>query len=198
MAYKKTTWVDGETEIDAQKLNKMEEGIVEASQTGGILTGSIVAYDGDTIPEGYEEVETKNIICCGLTEEYTRSASNPISVDLPLQVLNQIGSGFTIENGKIKIGAGINYVKISSNMQAQASSTGKRIAVQIFKRNSSVDQCVTSNMFTCPATSIYYSMAIGDVLIDVAEGDLIVFRPFLDGGVTIKTEYTNITVEAVG
>ena len=57
MAYEKTTWVDGETEIDAQKLNKMEEGIVEASQTGGILTGSIVAYDGDTIPEGYEEVE---------------------------------------------------------------------------------------------------------------------------------------------
>ena len=56
MAYEKTTWVDGETEIDAQKLNKMEEGIVEASQTGGILTGSIVAYDGDTIPEGYEEV----------------------------------------------------------------------------------------------------------------------------------------------
>ena len=60
MAYEKTTWVDGETEIDAQKLNKMEEGIVEASQTGGILTGSIVAYDGDTIPEGYEEVPNLN------------------------------------------------------------------------------------------------------------------------------------------
>lgn len=60
MAYEKTTWVDGETEIDAQKLNKMEEGIVEASQTGGILTGTIVAYDGDTIPEGYEEVDNPN------------------------------------------------------------------------------------------------------------------------------------------
>ena len=67
MAYEKTTWVDGETEIDAQKLNKMEEGIVEASQTGGILTGSIVAYDGDTIPEGYEEVDNPNIYS---TEEY--------------------------------------------------------------------------------------------------------------------------------
>lgn len=62
MAYEKTTWVDGETEIDAQKLNKMEEGIVEASQTGGILTGSIVAYDGDTIPEGYEEVSSDGIL----------------------------------------------------------------------------------------------------------------------------------------
>lgn len=169
MAYEKTNWT-GETPLSPSNLNKMEEGIEEAGK--------------------------KNIICCELTEEYTSSAVK--SVDLPLQVLNQIGSGFTIENGKIKIGAGINYVKISSNMQAQASSTGKRIAVQIFKRNSSVDQCVASNMFTCPATSIYYSMAIGDILIDVAEGDLIIFRPFMDTGVTIKTEYTNITVEAVG
>ena len=61
MAYEKTTWVDGETEINAQKLNKMEQGIEEAGQTGGILTGSIVAYDGDTIPEGYEEVENPNV-----------------------------------------------------------------------------------------------------------------------------------------
>ena len=61
MAYEKTTWVDGETEIDAQKLNKMEQGIEEAGQTGGILTGSIVAYDGDTIPEGYEEVDNPNV-----------------------------------------------------------------------------------------------------------------------------------------
>lgn len=61
MAYEKTTWVDGETEIDANKLNKIEDGIVEASKTGGILAGTIVGYDGDTIPEGYEEVENPNV-----------------------------------------------------------------------------------------------------------------------------------------
>ena len=57
MAYEKTNWVNGETPISAENLNKMEEGIEEAGKTGGILEGSIVAYDGDTIPEGYEEVE---------------------------------------------------------------------------------------------------------------------------------------------
>lgn len=61
MAYEKTNWVNGETPISAENLNKMEEGIVEASQTGGILTGSIVGYDGDTIPEGYEEVDNPNV-----------------------------------------------------------------------------------------------------------------------------------------
>ena len=57
MAYKKTNWVDDETPLSAENLNKMEEGIVEASQTGGILTVTIVEYDGETVPEGYEQIE---------------------------------------------------------------------------------------------------------------------------------------------
>jgi hypothetical protein len=61
MAYEKTNWVNGETPISAENLNKMEEGIEEAGKTGGILEGSIVAYDGDTIPEGYEEVDNPNV-----------------------------------------------------------------------------------------------------------------------------------------
>ena len=60
MAYEKTNWT-GETPITPSNLNKMEEGIVEASKTGGILEGTIVAYDGDTIPEGYEEVPNPNV-----------------------------------------------------------------------------------------------------------------------------------------
>ena len=61
MAYEKTNWVDGETPISAENLNKMEQGIEDAAKTGGILEGSIVAYDGDTIPEGYEEVDNPNV-----------------------------------------------------------------------------------------------------------------------------------------
>lgn len=41
MAYEKTTWVDGETEIDAQKLNKMEQGIVEASKSSVVDTFNV-------------------------------------------------------------------------------------------------------------------------------------------------------------
>ena len=84
MAYEKTNWVDGETEIDAQKLNKMEEGIVEASQTGGILTGSIVAYDGDTIPEGYEEVDKQQLELIHGTTTATTDDLGRISVPIPV------------------------------------------------------------------------------------------------------------------
>ena len=55
MAYEKTNWVDNETPINAENLNKMEEGIVEASKTGGILAGSVVGWNEEEIPEGYEE-----------------------------------------------------------------------------------------------------------------------------------------------
>lgn len=61
MAYEKTNWVNGETPINAENLNKMEQGIEDAAKTGGILEGTIVAYDGDTIPEGYEEVDNPNV-----------------------------------------------------------------------------------------------------------------------------------------
>lgn len=47
--------------LSAQQGKILKEKIEEASQTGGILTGSIVAYDGDTIPEGYEEVDNPNV-----------------------------------------------------------------------------------------------------------------------------------------
>ena len=57
MAYEKTNWVDNETPINAANLNKMEDGIVEASKTGGVLEGTVVGWNGDVIPEGYEEVK---------------------------------------------------------------------------------------------------------------------------------------------
>ena len=61
MAYEKQTWSDvhGETPIDANRLNHMEQGIEEAGKTGGIEVGTIVEWEDDVaIPEGYEEVET--------------------------------------------------------------------------------------------------------------------------------------------
>lgn len=61
MAYEKTNWTT-ETPIDIDNLNKMEQGIEDAGKTGGILEGTIVGYDGDTIPEGYEEVDNPNVV----------------------------------------------------------------------------------------------------------------------------------------
>ena len=55
----------GNTPLSAQNLNLMqnniEEAVDEASQTGGILTGSVIGFKGDIIPDGYEEVDNPNV-----------------------------------------------------------------------------------------------------------------------------------------
>ena len=40
MSYVKTTWADGDV-ITAQKLNNMEQGIVDASSVSGVLVGTV-------------------------------------------------------------------------------------------------------------------------------------------------------------
>lgn len=112
MAYEKTTWVDGKTEIDAQKLNKMEEGIEEAGKTGGILEGTIVAYDGDTIPEGYEEVDNPNVYS---TQEKVIGEwinGKPIYRKVVNIPSSAFGTGTATEGGSISIAHNINNLDI--------------------------------------------------------------------------------------
>lgn len=108
MAYEKTNWVDGETPINAENLNKMEEGIEEAGKTGGILNGTVVGYTGDTIPEGYEEIENPEIHRdkIALEEGYTltninninsvRKSGNVVELNLVINATNGFTSTETI------------------------------------------------------------------------------------------------------
>lgn len=113
MAYEKTNWVDGETPINSTNLNKIEEGIVEAGQTGGILTGSIVGYDGDTIPEGYEEVGNSLI-------------------DMPITA----ETGVTIQNNDSYIHSGICHINGCANFSGSLSTSGWTIFGRIDEANS--------------------------------------------------------------
>ena len=62
MAYKKQTCVDDETVGTADRFNHMEEGIVEASKTGGVEVGTIVYIeDNAPVPEGYELIDNNEI-----------------------------------------------------------------------------------------------------------------------------------------
>ena len=56
-------WINGITKLNKSTMeefqNNISEAIEEASESGGdgILTGSVIGYIGDEIPEGYVEVE---------------------------------------------------------------------------------------------------------------------------------------------
>ena len=66
-SYEKQTWTDKITDVTAERMNHIEKGIEDAGKTGGVLDGTIVEWEEDEIPEGYEEVEEYNKYS---TEEY--------------------------------------------------------------------------------------------------------------------------------
>lgn len=196
MAYEKTTWVDGETPISAENLNKMEEGIVEASQTGGILEGTIVDYDGETVPEGYEEVENKNMIMTEVKSQYNVTASTNYQQDTIKSTLSvKRGTKITLqEDGGFRIGKGINLIKVSTCMNIQTASTNKLLGLSFFKNTARLVTCYKIKYGT---SYDFYDMS--NYLIEVVEGDVIYPKTYIDvsgDSITIKPG-TYITIEEV-
>lgn len=100
MAYTKTNWVNGQTPINESNLNKIENGIynndahigdlndletddktnlVEAineatTKGGGVPAGTIVDYDGPSVPDGWQAaedtVESKTVDCNTVTQRF--------------------------------------------------------------------------------------------------------------------------------
>lgn len=66
MAYQKQEWEDypsTKTEITAERLKHIEDGIYENSLNSDSLPiNTVVEYDGETIPKGYEEVKEEVVV----------------------------------------------------------------------------------------------------------------------------------------
>lgn len=112
MAYTKKTWIDNESYADADSMNNIENGIynndahigdlndletddktnlVEAineatTKGGGVPAGTIVDYDGPSVPDGWQAtedtVEAKTVDCNTITERFIYANEN--STNLPV------------------------------------------------------------------------------------------------------------------
>lgn len=203
MAYEKTNWVDNETPINAANLNKMEDGIVEASKTGGVLDGTIVEWEEEEIPEGYEEVEEidviGSIISATISGTYTIQATNTKEQLTLDPILGQVGNGLTKKNGKIIIGKGINYIKVSGQLMFEKAQSGNVHEIRIYKNN-------TSNLLAVYILSGYINgsyntfVTATPIIAPVTEGDNIILYVTGVAGDKISgnTVGTHLTVEAVG
>lgn len=157
MAYEKTNWVNGETPISAENLNKMEQGIEEAGKTGGILEGSIVAYDGDTIPEGYEEVENPNVYS---TEEKVIGEwinGKPIYRKVFNISPSAFGTGTATDGGSITIAHNINNLDIvlraDCNWERGSNSKQKRAFPSVYWSSGTWNGQIYTNL-----TTMYFEM----------------------------------------
>ena len=83
MAYQKQNWEDlpsENTPILASRMNHIEDGIEEAYEHGGggetLPVGSIIDFDGQSIPEGWQETEDEKDIY-----NYEEQLTNEIFTD---------------------------------------------------------------------------------------------------------------------
>ena len=77
MAYDKQTWIDDVTPVTAEKMNHIEEGIVEASKTGGVSAGAVIGWTKEEIPEGYEEIMLPSEIPVGMIADLEEGMEVP-------------------------------------------------------------------------------------------------------------------------
>lgn len=77
-------------------------------KTSSVPVGTIVQYDGDTVPEGYEEVTSSNLSLLSVSSSQQNfsvsqsGSANSVKIVATSTALSY-GSGFSLNNGNIKI-----------------------------------------------------------------------------------------------
>lgn len=130
--------------------------------------GSIVDFEGEEVPAGWEEINDKYSYIVSTVVENTHLNGN---TDIPLVLSHSKGSKFSIENGKIKIGAGVSKVRISGSIFTDISyiENAGYMWGRIAHNNSNTLGSITPIV---PNMS-FASASIPSTIINVKEGDLL-------------------------
>lgn len=139
-------------------------------------------------------VEEKNIMTAGITSNFTLTASGNNRVPIDKQIA-KVGDKFTMSDGKIIVGSGISYVKVSANAMMNSATTGAK-NMTIYKNG---EQCAISMESRTLTASTNIAKAIAPMLVPVQAGDY--FELYLYGAVddTLLSPSirTYVTIEAV-
>ena len=140
-----------------------------------------------------EKLIEKNIITATISSNFTKTSSA-----YELLVLNDsvsLGDKLTLTNtGKIKIGSGVSYVKVSAKVSFDSVATTALKWLTIFKNTTST--VISANPCNLSARNMIYATSM---LVAVQENDELLLEvngatnDVIRGGIA----YTNITVEVV-
>lgn len=136
-----------------------------------------------------------NIITAGLNSDYVTTSTNAEKLTLNKEI-TKIGANLSLSSGSVVIGSGINYIKISSQVNlANGMQSGDRIMALIQKND---DNISVTNMIV---RGLFETMFFSPKLISVSEGDTIsvYIRTLTRSGALIPSDsnFTYITVETV-
>lgn len=200
MAYIKTEWENSpstKTPINANNLNKIENGIYTNSVNIGELT-DLNTETKESLVEAINETNTKNCLTIKRTENTLDvTAWQGYDVSFPI-ISSQKGNKLSVnENGQVVIGAGINYIKVNLNFEFVCSvTTTSYIQFKILKNS----EVMAVNRIYNLTADIREISNITPVLIPVTQGDIIKMQitSAIDGTLTLGGgNFAYITVEAI-
>ena len=131
----------------------------------------------------------KDIIYCKLQSDVQLTAGAYIGINNLTQTY-KIGNKLSITNGQIKIGKGINYVKVS--VVIGLNCYDDTLYSYLYKNNANYGFWLVAD------TSSPYDAHSREEIIPVSENDLISFSVYLANGGSVSDTRTNIIVEAIG
>lgn len=146
--------------------------------------------DNDVYSCNYiNNVMQNNILGVSLTADVDPQISTYIEINTWKQQL-KIGDKLNVENGKIKIGAGVNYIKIYG--QLGIASDGDVLFYMWLKKNgNNVGVWEVNKTF-----NTYVIIPINQIL-QVEEGDIISMATYQDAKYTIEVDKTEVYFEAI-
>lgn len=174
-------------------VTEQKESLSELSETVDGHTESINSIDLTLEDVAGEIIRMENHITGSLTSDFTYNNAGVVT-KIPLDSSNAFGSLITFVSGSVKIGEGIEKVKVSAHANINGLATdGERVLLLCKNDISTILATASMSM----DLDTYCSISLTPMLINVEKDDLL-FIAFSSGESTdiVKTS-TYLTVEAV-
>jgi hypothetical protein len=133
-----------------------EEELLNTPITGDTTITGIFEEEGD-------DDDMRTIVTAYMSEEYVE-IEDRTEVTVPLTTNGVIGAGFTFENNKVTIGAGIEYVKVSATCSLSTMVEDvnfKHLTVELNGSDAGASASATAQ----------HSLSVSDYVFHVLEGD---------------------------
>jgi hypothetical protein len=185
-----------------------EEGRLNAQASSGdtLPINSIFAYDGDDIPEGYEEVEgieiggsgyTPSLMSLQLTTKQGFPGNTYTKINFN-SVVN-VGEKLIFEDNGVKIGKGVKYVKVSAIGNPITEKTGNAY-LRIVKNQLSDPNTIVWVFEKVTSAWGVVVLALPPKLVEVEEGDILYAYVYGEGYTTVgqgQGAEMSMTVEVI-
>jgi hypothetical protein len=126
--------------------------------------GSIINFDGEEVPIGYEKIEP-NYIIATISSNTTTISNNRIVFDT---TSDKSGTGLSLKSGAITIEKGVSKVRVGGSLFIENWAGGSNYAwAKIRKNNSNIAGTINSS------SSSFMSTPIPETIISVTNGDVI-------------------------